>query len=156
VITRWEQGRAVVDRLIRDGRLQQVKASRTLADLMLAQAETHHTSASGLPETDPTGAFQLAYDAARKALGAILANQGLRAKGAGAHATLYEVAMAQLEPPLGARLEPFDWMRRLRNTTEYPDLDRPVATLDDVREALPATAVIIDLARDILDQMPPY
>jgi len=31
-------------------------------------------------EKDPVGSFQLSYDAARKALQAVLANQGLRVK----------------------------------------------------------------------------
>ena len=88
-IARWDKGRAEIDRLIQEQRLQRVTASRELADLMLAQSEAHLASALTLGASDVPGAFQLAYDAARKALGAILANQGLRARGVGAHATLY-------------------------------------------------------------------
>lgn len=135
MIARWEKGRAQVDRLLSENRLQQVRASRPLAEQMLEQAEAHVASATQLVGSDPAGAFQLAYDAARKSLAAVLANQGLRAKGAGAHATLYEATRAQLHPPLGPILDPFDWMRRLRNSTEYPDLDSPVAGLDDVKES---------------------
>lgn len=156
MIARWEKGRAEVDRLLSENRLQQVRASRPLAEQMLEQAEAHVASATQLVGSDPAGAFQLAYDAARKSLAAVLTNQGLRAKGAGAHATLYEATRAQLHPPLGPILDPFDWMRRLRNSTEYPDLDSPVAGLDDVKEAIPAARKIIDLARTVLDQMPVY
>lgn len=156
MIARWEKGRAEVDRLLLEGRIERVHANRELADLMIEQARAHLVSARSLAESDVPGAFQLAYDSARKALAAILANQGLRAKGAGAHAVLYEVAKVQLHPPLGPALAPFDWMRRLRNTTEYPDADTPVAEADDVAEALPAAETIIKTAATVLDKMPVY
>lgn len=89
-------------------------------------------------------------------MGAIFANQGLRARGVGAHATLYEAVRAQLHPPLGPVVDPFDWMRRLRNSTEYPDLDKPIANDADLAEALPAAQKILDAARTMLDRMPAY
>lgn len=68
MIARWEKGRAQVDRLLSENRLQQVRASRPLAEQMLEQAEAHVASATQLVGSDPAGAFQLAYDAARKSL----------------------------------------------------------------------------------------
>ncbi|MHA6694021.1 HEPN domain-containing protein [Homoserinimonas sp. A520] len=156
MIARWEQGRADIDELLARQSLDRVTASRELADAMLGQAELHLDSARLLSTTDAPGSFQLAYDAARKSLAAILANQGLRAKGAGAHATLYQAARAQLHPPLGPAIDSFDWMRRLRNATEYPDLDKPIANLADVEEAIPAAQKIVETARRVLDQMPVY
>lgn len=156
MIARWEKGRTEVDQLINEHRLERVSANRELAEQLLDQAEAHLGSAQILVPTDPSGAFQLTYDAARKSLAAILANQGLRTKGIGAHATLLDATRAQLHPPLGPVLEPFDWMRRLRNTTEYPDAESPVANADDVYEAVPSAAKIIETARTVLDQMPVY
>lgn len=156
MITRWDQGRADIEELLVRQSLDRVSASRELADAMLVQAELHLDSAKLLSATDAPGAFQLAYDAARKSLAAILANQGLRARGAGAHATLYQAVRAQLHPPLGPAIEAFDWMRRLRNATEYPDLDKPIADVSDVEEAIPAAQEIIAAARKVLDQMPVY
>lgn len=156
MIARWEQGRAEVDELLANQRLDRVTASRELADMMLAQAELHLDSAKLLVATDAPGAFQLAYDAARKSLAAILANQGLRAKGIGAHATLYRATRAQLHPPLGPIIDNFDWMRRLRNTTEYPDLDKPIANFADAEEAVPTAQKIIQTAHTVLDRMPVY
>jgi len=67
-------------------------------------------------DTNPVGAFELTYDAARMALTALLANQGLRPMGSdGGHAVPLEVVLAQLDPPLGDDLREFDWMRRLQN-----------------------------------------
>jgi hypothetical protein len=47
-------------------------------------------------------------------------------------------------------------MRPLRNHTEYPSPDHPVAQADDVTEAIPATAVMIDTATKVIAQMPTY
>jgi hypothetical protein len=77
------------------------------------QARLDLSSARILIDTNPIGAFMLAYDATRKALTAILANQGLRPIASeGGHAVLLDVVLAQLDPPLGDDLREFDWMRR--------------------------------------------
>lgn len=156
MILRWEQGRATVEGLLARGRLTRVTANRALADLMLAQARGHLASAATIVAGDPSGAFVLAYDAARKALSAILVNQGLRAGGDGAHAVLLEAVRAQLDPPLGSTFAPFGWMRPLRNHTEYPVPDQPVAQAEDVDEAIPAAAAMVEAAARIIDQMPTY
>lgn len=156
MILRWEQGRATVDGLLARGQLTRVTANRDLAGVLLGQAGAHVASAAAIVESDPSGAFALAYDAARKALTAILVNQGLRAGGDGAHAVLLDVVRAQLDPPLGTVFRPFVWMRPLRNHTEYPTPEHPTAAADDVREALPAATAMIDAAAKVIDQMPAY
>ncbi|MDK7748895.1 hypothetical protein QP572_00795 [Brevibacterium sp. UMB10442] len=40
-------------------------------------------------------------------------------------------------------LEEFEWMRQVRNATEYPSDDQPTATLQDVREAISAASAIV-------------
>jgi hypothetical protein len=62
------------------------------------------------------------------AVGAILAVQGIRAEGGdGAHAVLLDAVRLQF-PGHHKELQRFDWMRTVRNNTEYPDFDTPVAT----------------------------
>lgn len=156
MIDRWERGRAEIDQLIRQGRLTPVAANRDLAEAHLAQASTHLTGATALRDLDPAGAFGLAYDAARLALAAVLVNQGLRPRGEGAHAVLLEAAIAQLEPPRQPEIREFEWMRRLRNDTQYPDVDRPSANGEDVDQAIPAARAIIDRAARLVEIMPPY
>jgi hypothetical protein len=157
VIKRWEQGRPVVDRLIAAERVQPVVASRELADLMIARARTHLATAAAVAVSDPTAAFQTAYDGSRKALAAIMANQGLRATTApGAHKVLLEVCLAQLDPPMGRTLAHFDWLRRTRNQAEYPDLDAPEIDEADVKDAIRLAGGIVDLAQQVLDIMPVY
>src|SRR5882672_4326859 len=97
----WEQGRAVVDRLISRSEVQRVPASRAHADLLTSQANQHLVAAQAIVAIDPTGAYQLMYDAARKALNAVLENQGLRVTSRGGHVAVLAAVSAQLDPPLG-------------------------------------------------------
>jgi HEPN domain-containing protein len=153
---RWERGRAEVDRLIDRGQVTRVQADRALADQYLDTAGRRMDAVEAIREIDPAGAFVLAYDAARLALAAVLVNQGLRPRGEGAHAVLLEVLLAQLEPPRQAEIREFSWMRRLRNDTQYPDVDRPSATADDLAQAIPAARAVIRVASTLLPHMPPY
>lgn len=153
---RWEQGRPAVDSLLRDGHLQQVPASRDHAERLLTQARRHLTSARVTAADDPEGSYALLYDAARKALWAILENQGLRPTSAGGHLAAYEALRAQLDPPLGHVLRPFDRMRRQRRDAEYPRTDAPELEPEDVAEDVPKVEAILELADRVLDQMSPY
>ncbi|MFF2817764.1 hypothetical protein ACFVT9_19825 [Kitasatospora cineracea] len=105
---------------------------------------------------DAVGAYQLLYDAARKALVAILENQGLRPTSRGGHIAVLEAVGAQLDPPLGATLRPFDRMRRRRNQAEYADLDSPEIETQDVANDAPKVKAIIGLAERVLDEMSPF
>lgn len=156
MIHRWERGRAEIDQLLQQSRLTHVTPNRDLAEEYLRQAGTHLGASEAIRELDPAGAFALVYDAARLALAAVLVNQGLRPRGEGAHAVLLEAAIAQLEPPRQKEIREFDWMRRLRNETQYPDVDKPTASLDDVDQAIPAAQAIIDRAERLVEIMPPY
>lgn len=156
MIASWGRGRAEIDRLIAGSRLTRVTANRELARQYLTQARDHLSAAEAVKTLDAPGAFTLAYDAARLSLAAILINQGLRPRGEGAHAVLLEAILAQTEPPRQAEFREFDWMRRLRNDTQYPDIDRPTAVSDDVGQAIPAAKAILAHAVVLLDHMPPY
>lgn len=156
MIHRWDRGRAEVDRLIAESRLTRVAANRELADHHIAQARGHLAAAAAIVAIDAPGAFTLAYDSARLSLAAVLINQGLRPRGEGAHAVLLEAVLAQTEPPRQAEFREFDWMRRLRNDTQYPDTDRPTAATDDVAQAIPAAQQILQRAVILIDNMPPY
>ena len=154
----WRQGHETIDDMLRAGQLERVSASRDHADKLLAQARAHLALAATAEaaDLDPVGAYQLVYDAARKALSAILENQGLRATSRGGHIAVLDAVRAQLDPPIGATLRPFDRMRRMRNEAEYPRADRPSATAPDVRRDQANAAAFVDLAERVLDQMSPY
>jgi hypothetical protein len=153
---RWDQGRADIDRMLADRRLQRVPASREHAERLLAQARKHLTSAQEVCGDDPEGGYALLYDASRKALTAVLGNQGLRPTSTGGHLAVYEAVRAQLDPPMGAVLRPFDRIRRQRRDAEYPNVDAPELSAADVREDVPKVQAILDLAVRILDEMSPF
>jgi len=155
-MSRWEKGRPDVDKLINDGRITRVVANRELAGNYLTQARNHLAAAAVVRELDAAGAFTLCYDAARQALAAVLVNQGLKPRGLGSHAVLLDVVIAQLEPPRQEEIRAFDWMRRLRNDTQYPNPDSASAAIDDVDQAIPAARAIVDRVAQVLDLMPPY
>jgi hypothetical protein len=92
---------------------------------------------------DLSAAFATAYDAARKSLAAMLAAQGLRARGGeGGHRVLGEVIQAQL-PSHKRDLREFDWMRLRRNDVEYPEPDRPRTTSAEVIAGIDAAQRIV-------------
>ncbi|WP_034089442.1 hypothetical protein [Streptacidiphilus albus] len=153
---KWQQGRAALEGMLARKELERVPASREQADNLLAQASNHLTAAQAIVAIDAIGAYQLLYDAARKALVAVLENQGLRPTSRGGHIAVLEAVSAQLDPPLGAALRPFDRMRRRRNQAEYADLDSPEIEAQDVANDAPKVKAIIDLAARVLDEMSPF
>lgn len=153
---RYEQGSDVVVLLIGQRRLQIVQANPRLAEMYLAQASKAVLSARAVMSIDDASAFVLIYDGARKALASLLVRQGLRPTGEGAHAVLLDVAHAQFAPPHGGVFAPFEWMRELRSLTEYPAVEKPVASSQDVIEALPAAEAMIRLATSLLPRLGPF
>lgn len=144
----------VIDQMLLRGQVTRVAPNRAQSDQLLTQAEAHLRSAKLLRDTDIAGAFVLAYDAARKALTAILVNQGLKPRGEGAHALLAEAVGSQLASALD--LAGFGWMRTTRNATEYGSDRHPSATVADVDDAVDMATTIHQRARLVLDHMFPY
>jgi hypothetical protein len=153
---RWEQGRAEIDRMLADGELECVQASREHADRLVNQARRHLDSAETTCDSDPEGAYGTLYDAGRKSMWAILANQGLRPTTKGGHLAIYHGVKAQLDPPMGQQLRPFDRMRRQRHDAEYPQIDTPELHADDIREDIPKIQALVDIAERVLDSMSAY
>ena len=133
-----------------------VPASREHADRLLAESRRHVASARDISDNDPEGAYQLLYDGVRKALTAILANEGLRPTTSGGHRAVYAATAAQLDPPMGGVLRPFDRMRRQRHEIEYPAMNAEPVLPEDVVDELPKAAAILDLAERVLDEMSPF
>jgi hypothetical protein len=113
-------------------------------------------SAGLLLDSNPRRAYESLYDAARMALTAVLENQGLRPTSRGGHIAPYAAVAAQLDPPLGAMLRPFDRMRRTRNRSEYPSFTTPEVTADNVTADLSAAKAIVETCEGVLDEMSPF
>lgn len=132
----------VVEQMVANRRLERVDPNIEHARAVVQTAERHLSTARMLAETDDQGmAFTAVYDGARKALTAVLAIEGLRVRPVGgAHRNTGTAAAVFVDDP---SLDEFDWMRQVRNATEYPDLDRPTATAQDVAEAIGAAGAIV-------------
>jgi hypothetical protein len=85
----------------------------------LVTARRHVESANAAIDSDPEGAYALAYDGARKAATGLLAHQGLRPTSGGGHIVAVEAMRAQ--SPNVPGLRSLDLLRRRRNDAEYPD-----------------------------------
>jgi hypothetical protein len=155
-MSRWNQGRETIDAHIARGAIEHVPASREAAEAELVRARTHLVSARRLLDSDPEGAYTLAYDGARRALAAVLQNQGLRVTSRGGHVTVYEAVLAQLEPPLGALLRPFNRMRARRNEVACRSSEAPSMTAEDVTADLSKVEALIEVAEKAIPNMPRY
>lgn len=153
---RWNQGRAEIDKLIAAGELQRVPPNREHADQLLVQARKDLASADLLCNDNPKRAYESLYDAARMALTAVLENEGLRPTSRGGHIAPYTAVSAQLDPPMGTALRPFDRMRRTRNRSEYPSFTTPDVMPDNVRADLPVATAIVEVCAGVLDEMSPF
>lgn len=148
----WARGRAGIEQLLADGELEIVTASETHALRLLDEAHRHLRSAEQIADGDTTGAYQLAYDAARKACSALLAVQGLRATTKGGHIAIQDAVREQFGGPGGAKaFDALGRMRRQRAASEYPRPDTPTITPDDTTDAINTTRTILTNTKQLLD-----
>lgn len=124
--------RSALADLIKERRVESVARDPQQVATLREQARAHLASSRMIGHTDVAGAFSLAYDAIRKELTALLLEHGLRAKSAGSHAATGQAAGILLE---GFDTFGFEWLRLVRNATEYGSTKRPGATMEDVEEA---------------------
>ena len=142
-----------LDYLVARGRLERIEPRASAAQHLLAESRRHLASAQMLSETeDVSMAFISAYDAARKSLTAVLSIMGFRATGGdGGHAVVSD-AVRIMCPDQKRILQRFDWMRNVRNSTEYPDANRPTATPEDVVEGMETAEMLVELAEEFVSR----
>ncbi len=132
-----------VDDLIQRGSVQRVPIDARAVERLMRDATQHLDTASvALERGDLAGAFQLAYDAARKSLSALALSRGLRTKGEGAHVTLIAVIQMELSDEPGLEVVgKLDRLRRARNRAEYAGrwFDR-----DEIEEVLRTAGAIVE------------
>jgi HEPN domain-containing protein len=148
-MARWKRGESEVEALLAAGELQKLTGSAANGGRLLDKAAVTLTTARSAVETDPDSAFVLAYDAARQALTALLAHQGLRPTSKGGHYAVEQAVRAQFGP--GFRQ--FGALRRRRNELEYPERPGDDATRDEANEAIENAEAIVTAAQGLLDQL---
>lgn len=154
-MTRWGTGREDVEAMVAAGDLEQVAPSAENATRLLAEAARHLQSAELVADADPAGGYDLLYAAARKAMAAALAVQGLRATSKGGHIAVQEAVTAQLGRS-GAVVRPFGRLRRTRNDADYPRLDTPELSAEDIAEDLPKARDIVAAMQRLLPHLQPW
>lgn len=149
-MTGWKAGRAQIAALLERRHLEQVSGDAANGSYLLQQARQRLAGAHAARSADHIGGFELAYDATRQAVTALLVQQGLRPTTAGGHIAIAEAVEAQF----GTSFRTFNRMRRIRNQLEYPrrtaDLDLPI---EDTHQALIDAEQIIDAAEQLLPEL---
>jgi hypothetical protein len=148
----WPKGADVIESLLHRGHLERVVANPEEATYLLEKARVHLATANRLCELDPEIAYDALYGAARKALTAILRQQGLRPTREGGHEAVIEAAEAQLVPPAGPILKPYRRLRRTRGAGDYQASEGAVHP-DDVRADLPVANKIVESAEAVVPHM---
>ncbi|MDA8322286.1 MAG: HEPN domain-containing protein [Actinomycetota bacterium] len=148
-MTRWQRGEAEIERMLADGQLQALTGAAADGGQWLARAHRTLSTATGAVDADPDSAFTLAYDAARFACTALLAQQGLRATTRGGH---YAVEIA-VRGQFGAAFDRYGGLRRQRNDIEYPVMAAARLTPDDARSAVAVASELTDAAERLLPHL---
>lgn len=111
---------STLDDLQKTGLIETVEPDLATATGWLDDASRHLEAAIKIAELDPSGAYVLAYDAARKSVAAALLTSGYRVLSRpGSHQALAQYAASiaiRIDEPA---LNRFDRLRRNRNRSEY-------------------------------------
>jgi hypothetical protein len=148
-MTRWQRGEAEIERMLAGGELQVLTVAAADGEQWLSKARRTLTTATGAVDTDPDSAFTLAYDAARFACTALLAQQGLRPTTRGGH---YVVEIA-VRSQFGASFDRYGGLRRQRNDIEYPLIATARLMPNDARSAIAVATELIDAAEQLLPHL---
>jgi HEPN domain-containing protein len=140
------QGEADIERMLAAGELQQLAGTDVDGSAWLVKARRTLETATSVTDADPENAYVLAYDAARHACTALLAQQGLRPTTAGGHVVVERAARAQFGEPF--RL--YGMLRRRRNELEYPEHPDDTADVDEAKLAIATAEAVVDAADKLL------
>jgi HEPN domain-containing protein len=131
---------SLLDDLINRGLIEAVETDETVATQWLQDARRHVKAAKAIAELDPSGAYVLAYDAARKSVAAALLMTGHRVRSRpGDHQALAQFAKDLASRTSEPALARFDRLRRNRNRSEYGSKSFGQA---EVREAIDTAKAI--------------
>lgn len=120
------------------------------ANALFDQSKNHLRSANLICAHDPEGAVQLAYDAARKSVSALLREVGLRVHDrAGSHSSYLKVTTLEVFDQ--EKWQDLLWVRKLRNIAEYSDSESQHILAYQSAESIQASeAMVADASRVLL------
>jgi hypothetical protein len=131
------------------GQIEVVQADPETSRDELAMATRHLSTAREISDSDPVVAYAALYDATRKAISAHMRRRGYRAtSGAGHHAKTIAYARAALAGlGVAEELSQLDWMRRIRNGSEYDA--RSITTEQVLADLTVAEAIVQAVQNDL-------
>ncbi len=111
---------STLDDLRDKGLIEPVETDEGTATRWLDDAARHLEAAARIADLDPSGAYVLAYDAARKSIAGALLTAGYRVLSRpGSHQALAQYADSLAAETGEQALKRFDRLRRNRNGSEY-------------------------------------
>lgn len=143
----WNRGREVVEELIANRHLEKRPGADHGVDALMGRARQQLTSARTLLVADPITAYTTAYDAAKHAGMALLAEQNLRTTSQGGHLAIERVLNAQFPVFTDYRR-----LRQRRNDLDYPTSAEDFATTEETEHAITRAEAIVDAAETLLAQ----
>jgi hypothetical protein len=149
VLSQWGLGADRVHLLLAQGDLQKIQGAETNGQPLLYKAFRTLASANALRMADPDSSYTLAYDAARFAGTALLAQQGLRPTTKGGHYAVEQVVRAQFQ----THFQMFGTLRRRRNELEYPSSQDGGTTPDEAAAACESANAIAEAAAKLLPHL---
>lgn len=153
----WALGEATIRELLASRRLERVPPNERHADQLVQQAEAALAVARMAADAGYLfNAVSEAWEAARKALTAPLAWQGLRPTAAGGHSVVVEAAQAQFGSALGPVLRPAMRLKRRRNDLEYPDVDAQIDADETADLLAAAEAIVTAVPRLLVPALEPF
>lgn len=141
----WARGSDEIDKLLEVGDLKRVTGADVGTPALMERARQLVASARGLLHSDPVTAYVVAYDGAKHAGSALLAEQNLRSSD---HVTIERALVAQFGPPFSR----FGYLRRRRNELDYPVTADDFADEQEAQKAIEYSIEIVDNAAKILEQ----
>jgi uncharacterized protein (UPF0332 family) len=148
-MARWMRGESEVEQLLARADLARVAGAQADGTPLLVQARKTLATAATLTGSDAYSAYILAYDAARFACNALLAQQGLRATTHGGHYAVERAVRAQF----GDDFRIFADLRRRRNELEYPHIPADAATAEEAAQAVTGAERLIAAAGALIGEL---
>lgn len=148
-MNRWAPGAGKIQELISLGDLQKIQGGEANGQPLLDKAARTLASSLVIQHTDAESSYTLAYDAARFACTAILAQQGLRPTTKGGHYAVEQAVRAQFQE----HFRSFGVLRRRRNELEYPSAYGAAVDIAEAVEAHDNAAAIIESAGKLLPHL---
>ncbi len=131
-----------LDDLIAKRLIEPVEVDELMGPQWIEDATRHLRAAQAVESIDPTGAYVLAYDAARKSVATVLLMTGHRVTSRpGSHQALALFAKTLAEEVHEPALAQLDRFRRNRNRSEYGSRTFGAA---EVKEAIQMASAILD------------